>query len=732
MPRSPAAALAAGLLKRRDADAWHSSPAAKAVAGPATQQTKDEIPMTNNRETISSSAEGPMSQSTAPNPTPSAVPYFWLWVLCLLGLDYFSTLAYQPSITFEVAGRLGPLATLTVVAATLFGALPVYCYMAGRSSLGRGSLGLIERFVRGWRGKTIVLILLGFTATDFTMLKTLSLADAAVHVLQSPLPAWQARLQTWTTELHDQATRYLDPSICERCNVQLMATLIIGLVSFFFWFILRKGFNRNVIVLAVPLVAAYLLMTGMLLYGGIKHLLDHPERIEMWLDQIVSGDWQTPSSFGSERGWWGAAAVSLLFLPKLALGLSGFELSMILIPQVKGRDLKRKIVNTRLVLVLAALTMAIYLPASSMVSTLLIPPDQFADNGGAVNRALTYLAHGQPLVEPGLTVLPWCGPWFGSAYDLVTVLLLSFAGTSVMTALAGLLPQFLLRFGMDFRWSHRWGVLLLVFAGINLAVTVHFRASVEAQRNAYATGVIVLIVATCLSSYADLRKDWRSQGGFFRGIGVVYFFIVAVGFVLVAIVVLWHAGGGLAIALGFIAAILALSVVSRAFRADELRTIGFRFKDDQSKFLWDALRLADFPILIPHRPGPGSRDAKAKAIREEHDIADDVDLVFLEVQLDDPSDFFQQVDVEVTREGAQAIIRLTGCASVAQAIAAVALEMSRYSKPPHMHFGWPELDLLSASWSYLAFGEGNIPWKVRELIHRAEPDASKRPRVVMG
>src|SRR5262249_51941503 len=78
--------------------------------------------------------------------------HFWLWVMCLLGVDYFSTLAYQPSITFEATGRLGPLATVVVVLITLFGALPVYWYVAGRSSRGQGSIALLERVVHGWRG----------------------------------------------------------------------------------------------------------------------------------------------------------------------------------------------------------------------------------------------------------------------------------------------------------------------------------------------------------------------------------------------------------------------------------------------------------------------------------------------------------------------------------------------------------------------------------------------------
>src|SRR5262249_25650395 len=124
------------------------------------------------------------SDHTSPCPPADGVPrppqpaYFWPWVLCLLGVDYFSTLAYQPSITFSAAGRLGPLATVVVVLVTLFGALPVYFYIAGKSNQGQGSIALLERFVHGWVGKTIILLLLGFAATDFVMIKTLSLADA--------------------------------------------------------------------------------------------------------------------------------------------------------------------------------------------------------------------------------------------------------------------------------------------------------------------------------------------------------------------------------------------------------------------------------------------------------------------------------------------------------------------------------------------------------------------------
>src|ERR671913_1265660 len=111
---------------------------------------------------------------------------FWLWVMCLTGVDYFSTLAYQPSIAFENAGLLAPFATVVLVLVTLFGALPVYRYVAGRSFGGQGSIGMLAALTSGWPGKLVVLVLLGFAATDFVITKTLSAADAAEHLIGNP------------------------------------------------------------------------------------------------------------------------------------------------------------------------------------------------------------------------------------------------------------------------------------------------------------------------------------------------------------------------------------------------------------------------------------------------------------------------------------------------------------------------------------------------------------------
>src|SRR5262249_48690058 len=173
--------------------------------------------------------------------------YFWLWVMCLLGVDYFSTLAYQPSITFNAAGRLGPLATVVVVVVTLFGALPVYFYVAGKSAHGQGSIALLERFVRGWVGKTIVLVLLGFAATDFVMIKTLSLADAAEHVTHNSFVTEQQTLRTAATELKSWCQATLGDKAAGYFSEQLVVTILLGIIGFGFWWVLRRGFNRNVL-----------------------------------------------------------------------------------------------------------------------------------------------------------------------------------------------------------------------------------------------------------------------------------------------------------------------------------------------------------------------------------------------------------------------------------------------------------------------------------------------------
>jgi hypothetical protein len=631
---------------------------------------------------------------------------FWLLVMCLTGVDYFSTLGYQPSIAFNALGKLAPLATIILVAVTLGCALPIYRRVAQESPLGQGSIAMLERLLTGWTAKFLVLVLLGFAATDFVITQTLSAADAAEHLIHNPywveLPAL----------FHDR----------EQMVVTMFLLVLLGGMFL-------RGF-REVIAVAAIIVGVYLALNLLVIGSGITYLVFHPSRAFDWFNDVVTGDWHM-EHVAKGQGLVAAAVACLIFFPKLALGLSGFETGVAVMPLVKGdphddpHHPAGRIRNTKKLLAAAAIIMSIMLLGSSVMTAMLIEPHALLTEGLAANRALAFVAHG----EAAANINPMFGNVFGTIYDLSTISILWFAGASAMSGLLNLVPRYLPRYGMAPRWAEAVRALVIVFTFINLLVTYIFGASVIAQAGAYATGVMVLMSSAGVAVVID---EWRKRSGTaWQRLHWGYLFATLV-FLYITVAIIIEKPEGIKIASAFVVSIVAFSMFSRTQRSTELRFEKFEFVDDHSRFLWDALRHLEFPVLVPHRPGHHTIIQKDERIRRVHRLGAKVPIVFVEATVGDPSEFHHNPVIEVTEEEGRFVLRLTRCASVAHAIATVALELSKTGKPPEIHFGWSGESPFAANLSFLLFGEGNVPWLVRELILKAEPDPAKQPRVIIG
>lgn len=637
--------------------------------------------------------------------------------MCLTGVDYFSTLGYQPSIAFDAAGLVAPIATIVLVLVTLFGALPVYSHVAEKSPDGQGSIQMLERLVRGWKGKLLVLTLLGFAATDFVITKTLSAADAVEHLIKNPL--YENHGPQWLAALGEDD---------ERVALTMFMLVLLG-ASF------MRGF-REVIGMAVVIVGVYLLLNLIVIGSGLVYLVAHPERFTTWLHMLQTAsptDWHMEHAPTTHAmGWTAVAIVSLHVFPKLALGLSGFETGVAVMPLIKGDATDTpehpagRIRNAKKLLVTAALIMSACLLGSSLVTATLIEPHELKHGGDAAHRALAFVAHGQS----HLNINPLFGELFGTIYDISTIVILGFAGASAMAGLLALVPRYLPRYGMAPEWAKVTHFLVMVFTGINLLVTWIFDADVSAQGGAYATGVLVLMCSACVATVIDV---FRSREGKFILVRIPWAYLaITAAFFYTTYENMVQRPDGLKIAACFIAAVLVLSFASRLQRSTELRFEGFEFADVTSRFLWDSLKHLEFPVLVPHRPGRTSLAVKEQTIREQHRLPPEVPVVFVEAELGDPSEFRQAPLMEVIESEGKFIIRIKRCASIAHAVTAAALELSAVGKPPEIHFGWSDESPLAASFSFLLFGEGNVPWMVRELICKAQPDPERQPRVVIG
>ncbi|HEU4479766.1 MAG TPA: hypothetical protein VFR80_14710 [Pyrinomonadaceae bacterium] len=633
----------------------------------------------------------------------------WWKVMCLTGVDYFSTLGYQPGIAFVAAGILSPIATLVLVLLTLFGALPMYHRVAAESPYGDGSISMLENLLSRWKGKLFVLALLGFAATSFIITITLSAADATAHIIENPFVL---------AHLH---------FLHHRIIVTLV--LLAALAAIFL-----KGF-KEAIGIAVFLVAVYLALNLAVVTVGFYEIFTHPTAALNWKSAL----------FQTHRNPFLMIGAALLLFPKLALGLSGFETGVVVMPLVRGdRDLsgeeleeihvtrdvrpfssapapllQGRIHNTRKLLTSAALIMSFFLIASSIVTTLLIPAEEFRpetetmEAGKANGRALAYLAHF------------YLGDVFGTFYDLSTISILWFAGSSALAGLLNIVPRYLPRYGMAPEWAKAIRPLVVVFTLICFLVTILFRADVDAQGGAYATGVLALMTSAAIAVTLSARRRGEKRQWAFMLISLVFAYTTVVNII--------EQPEGIKIALIFIVAIVFTSLFSRVWRSTELRVERVELDDAAREFVRQAAK--GTIRIVANRMDVGNAveyQLKENEKRTDNHIPPGEPILFFEVTPGDASEFSGVLKIHGEHVDGFRVLR-THSPAVPNAIAAFLLFLrNETGKLPHVYFGWSEGNPLSYLMKYIAFGEGDTAPVTHEVLRQAEKDPEQRPIVHVG
>lgn len=611
----------------------------------------------------------------------------WYYVMCLTGLDYFGSLGYAPGIAALSAGLLAPQATTVLVLLTLLGALPMYKRVAEKSPHGQGSIAMLEELVPGWIGKVIILCLLGFAATDFIITITLSTADAAAHIAEN----------SYVKQLcaADHSWAFLQ----YRMGVTITLLTILTLVF-------MKGFKEAVQV-AIVVVSTFILLNLGVAFVGCYEVFRTPDAWSMWQEHLVAS-FQTP---------WNMTIKSLIVFPALALGMSGFETGVTVMPIVIGdpagdkeRDLAERIRNTKKLLTAAAVIMSSFLLISSFMCTLLIPQPAFQAGGEANGRALAYIAH------------KYLGNIYGTCYDISTILILWFSGASSMAGLLSLVPRYLPRFGMAPTWAKATRPLVIFFGIVSYVVTYLFKADVDAQGGAYATGVLVLMSSAAVAVFFTIPKSkFLSR--------TMYFFISAI-FIYTTVMNINQRPEGLHIAAFFIATIFIISFISRAMRSTELRTQNVNFGEKGTSFVEQYQNKVVH--IVAHTPGSYDYRACEQKARDLHYLhhSDAPDLVFLEVTVKDASEF---TDDELLIH-AQEIdgYQVLQCESTAvpNAIASVLIQIrNRTGMVPHAFLYWTEGNPIFYALKYIFLGSGETGPVTREILREVEPDVARRPRI---
>jgi hypothetical protein len=408
--------------------------------------------------------------------------------------------------------------------------------------------------------------------------------------------------------------------------------------------------------------------------------------------------------------------------PKLALGLSGFETGVTVMPLIDGGEADRghsprtggrptgRVANTRKLLVTAAIIMSIMLILSSFVTTLLIEPADYAADGKASGRAIAFLAH------------RYLGHGFGTVYDVSTILILGLAGASAMAGLLHLIPRYLPRFGMAPQWAALSRPLVLALFAVDVIITLIFRADVEAQSGAYATGVLVLILSAAFAATLTLWRERRWALAFYTGILCLVF-----AYTLLDNCV--ERPDGLIIGTIFTVTLMLVCAVSRSIRSVELRIPHGHFVDAESARLGPETRGKKVHLVPTPRSTAEARRRKKAEIVRHYNVRGP--FAFLHVNLlDNRSEFSAPLEVSLRKEGDDYVAEVYGAIAIANTIAFV----SEVIDPISIFIGLTRRELMAQAVRYLLFGEGETGLMVYTILLRyweQTPEEDVRPLIFL-